>query len=438
MTPLEPLRLTLAEWETCAPRPGHPLWGRALDAEPSVRRAAERITQEGKLDILELAAGLRVSARQYVGALRLGSLEIVIRPKLEGLPLLNLMRYAYHLRRLDLLTPLDFGLETTRFQDVLIWQLLSEAQELIERGLHRRYERLAETLASPRGRVDFQTLAQRGGLLEAALPCVHYQRLEDNTLNQALLAGLRLAARLADDLTLRTQARRLAGILEPSVSAIPLSAETLARAESLTTRLTFAYRPSLTLLEILLASQGISLDPQAETARLPGFLFDMNRFFQALLTRFLSENLPGYQVHSEHQLRGMMFYDPQHNPRRRRSPMPRPDFAIQQGSQVIALLDAKYRDLWVEDLPRDMLYQLALYAFSQGEGGVATILYPTLAAEAREARIEIAHPLTRSRLGRVALRPVNLLALEKLVMAAPTTANQRQSEHFARQMVFGE
>ena len=48
------------------------------------------------------------------------------------------------------------------FQDILVWQLVEEAQELLARGLRRAYVRREEALASPRGRIDFQAMAGRG------------------------------------------------------------------------------------------------------------------------------------------------------------------------------------------------------------------------------------------------------------------------------------
>ena len=65
-----------------------------------------------------------------------------------------------------------------------------------------------------------------------------------------------------------------------------------------------------------------------------------------------------------------------------------------RSGQMLAVLDAKYRDLWEQSLPREMLYQLALYALGRVSGERASvILYPTVDAAAREQTITIQEPV---------------------------------------------
>jgi 5-methylcytosine-specific restriction enzyme subunit McrC len=162
----------------------------------------------------------------------------------------------------------------------------------------------------------------------------------------------------------------------------------------------------------------------------------MNRFFQALLEKFLVDNLPDHTVRSEHRLNGMLAYVPGWNPRNQQAPVPRPDFLIAKGTQILAILDAKYRDLWENSLPREMLYQLAIYA-TVHEYGTATILYPTTHAQAREARIEVRNPLHGGRRALVVLRPVSLDRLDGLVSTKQTAAVIRERRMFACELVFG-
>jgi 5-methylcytosine-specific restriction enzyme subunit McrC len=425
------ITLKLREWQHVSPQDEPTLAGYAFCAS-DVRDSARRITASGQMEFLELREGLSIQTRQYVGSLQLGDLRLTILPKINGLPLLNLLRYTYHLRNFDFFSPLEFGAETTEFQDILIQQLAQEVAELLERGLYRRYERVSENLLSPRGRIDFGILSRQGGLLEATLPCAHFVRLEDNPLNQCLLAGLHLAVGLTSHLGLRTHLRQSAQILSQSVTRVALTSRFLNRAQASLNRLTHAYQPALQLIQLLLDGQGVSLEQDQPQTRLPGFLFDMNRFFQALLDRFLRENLEGYTLRSEYQLQDMLQYHPQHNPYRWSAPKPRPDFAILAGEKVVALLDAKYRDIGQHGLPREMLYQLAFYASSQDRPGLATILYPTV-TEGRESWLEIVHPVSGQSISRVILRPVDLYALEHLV----TAGARSQRAALARQMVFG-
>src|SRR5665647_2356744 len=220
-------------------------------------------------------------------------------------------------------------------------------------------------------------------MTQAQLPCRYHPRLNDCLINRVLLAGLHLATHLAEDLDLTSELRRLTRRLQDEVSLITLNRFVLRRLER-------------------------------ESNRLVGFLFDMNRFFQALLARFLKENLVNVTVVEEYRLKRMMCYLPDRNPRGFGAPILRPDFILKRRDNIIAILDAKYRDLWANKLPPYMLYQLGMYALSQRAGMSATILYPTTYNEAREQAIAISDPVLGRQRATVILRPVNLDKLDVL------------------------
>lgn len=430
------LELDLLEWQDLTPESTPALRGSSLGSRHA-RETAEQLASAGYLEVLELRDGLRVSSFHHVGRVRLGDVVVTIRPKLQSDTLLFLLRYAFGLRHLTLLSGTEQSARPHGFQDLLIQQLLAEVSELLARGLHRRYREVHEPLTVPRGRIDLQRIARNGGIFEAAIPSIHFPRLEDQILNQVLLGGLGLAAQLTNDLTLRMPLRRVAALFEETVSRIRLTREALRHANREMNRLTVSYQPALTLVTLLLESAGILLDDDPTTPAIPGFLFDMNRFFEALVSRFLRENLPGFQFKDQYQLRGMMSYAAEHNPQHRKAPTPRPDFVVSQNGRLVAMLDAKYRDIWnKKELPRNMLYQLAIYALSQGAGGQATILYPTEDATARDEVIDIHEPATRHHRAQVIVRPVLIPALVEVIQAKGM-AGTRQRNAFASRLAFG-
>jgi 5-methylcytosine-specific restriction enzyme subunit McrC len=429
------MTLQLQEWETLTPDKDERLKGSSLDSEET-RKLSVMLARKSMLEVVELATGLSVRAFSYVGDITLGDIRINIRPKIEGNTLLNLFRYAYGLKDLHLFRLSDYDIADLMFQDLIINQLVGETRGIISRGLVRQYVRTPEDLSTLAGRIDFQRMAKRQGSASAVLPCIHHPRLADNLINQVLLAGLHLSIQLTTDIEIRGRLHRLAGPLEENVSVIKLDRQTFVRLNRKMSRLNAAYRPALSLIRILYEFGGI-LGNKEERIRLPGFLFDMNRFFQALLSRFLGDNLSGYRFADEHSLKDMMAYLPGKNPRNRRSPQPRPDFAVFDGTTLVALLDAKYRDLWQNSLPREMLYQLAIYAMSQSGNRVASILYPVVDPQAEEAVVSIREPVRGASNAQVVLRPVNLLHLEQLVRRTSSVSVQRDRKNFANWLVWG-
>jgi len=431
------ISITLSEWETKGPDNCAELKCRFLEDSRNDRQVADLLTKSQMLVLSELRHGLQVTSRSHIGRVRIGDLSVTILPKIKGTSLLSLIRYAYGFRKLKLISEPAQLVDQYGIEDLLVCQLNTEVQELISRGLLRAYIPTSERLSSPRGRINVSRIALDGGIATATLPCHYYPRVEDTLFNQVLMSGLKLAGSIASVVDLQRESRRLASLMEEQVSTVRLDGMLLNRACRQMNRLTGAYSSSLSIIRLLMEAQGVVLEGQAASTKLPGFLFDMNAFFQALISRFLQENLPSYSVCDEHALKGMMRYNPKFNPRRRQSPTPRPDYVVFQQKSICSILDAKYRDLWTKDLPREMLYQLVVYAVSQSDCRQSSILYPTNDVLAKEARIDVSDPVFGSHLGRVCLRPVHLPLLEKLVTSSSAQVCRDRAE-FAIKLAFGE
>ena len=232
--------------------------------------------------------------------------------------------------------------------------------------------------------------------------------------------------------------RRLAARFDPTMKRVRLDRTVLEQAWRNMDRRTSNYRPALILSGMLMDGKGLSLEGGGGRLELPGFLFDMNAFFQALISRLLRDHLDDAEILDEHRLHQVFYYDPAHNPLNRRGPVPRPDFVVRREHRTVAI-DAKYRDLWESALPREMLYQLAVYALSQSANAPsAVILYPTLARGSREQVVvfqDVLHARTKAR---VILRPANLLVLAELLRAGPSPHAKRGLRALVQGLVGGE
>jgi 5-methylcytosine-specific restriction enzyme subunit McrC len=408
------LLIELAEWEQVGAPQDHRLKGVSFADNPSARRLAHEL--RGRLNIREGYQGLEISSTSFVGRVDIGPLRIAIRPKLQKIPLARLLRYAYGLR--DIRTVEETQAPTTRhgLQDLLIAMLAGEVEELLHRGLARRYLPRAEPLESPRGRILVEELARRGGITDAHLPCRYFERRTNWHLNQVLRTGLVAAGQMTEDRDLRRRVYRLAGAFGDVEPKAKIEIGDIDRAERGLNRMIAANAPALTIIRLLLEMLGLAFDPIGEPMRTSGFLFDMNRFFQRLVSRFLRDNLIGQRVVDEWPIQKVFAYSPDANPRRRAAPSPRPDFALIRGNALKGFLDAKYRDIWEHELPAGWLYQLSIYALSLPTR-ISVLLYASMADDARDEQVHIRLPLLGSTRdpASVILRPVPLTPLAELL-----------------------
>jgi 5-methylcytosine-specific restriction enzyme subunit McrC len=413
----------LTEWQRIGPEQNAQLRG-TFFAHDSVAQRLVRLLCD-RVDIREGYQGLEISSTSYVGRVEIGSLRISIQPKLAAMPLATLLRYAYGLRDIAVLPETQGPLKRQAFHELLIALLIAEVEELIHRGLARHYVPLAQPLESPRGQILVTQLARQGGLREARLPCRHFDRRLNWHLNYVLRAGIEMAAKMAESPDLRRHALRIATSLEDVERKAPLDGNDIDRAERELTRLTASYAPALTIIRLLHSMLGVSFDAGEVHGRVPGFLFDMNAFFERLLSRFLCENLEG-GVLNQLPIRSVFAFAENGNPRRRPTPIVRPDFALFRDGEP-TFLDAKYRDIWSQGLPPGWLYQLSIYAMASSNQ-TSVILYATTSPDALDERIEIHQPVSRLQTppALVIVRPVPLQRLAELV--DPTSAKNLTME----------
>ncbi len=400
--------ISLAEWESMTVKYDD------YSFDSAARHTAQKLNEAGVLNILELRDCIRIDANSHVGRATLGSLQVNVSPKITGLSLYRLLKYAYGLKDMELFEKAHHFIDSPDFFDVIVYQLYVEAEELITRGLRRDYVPKKSELKSPKGRIDVGRIAARAGLLGDSLPCNYFERVEDTLLNQAMLAGLRFSLNLGVDEMLKMRIRMLCSLLSDEVTAVNLDKVVIRRALNSLNRLTESYRSVLTIIDILYRSCGIDMESRRLEASLSGYFFDMNAFFERLVSRLLHEYTEGCQVKDQYALRNMFAYDSSLNSQFRNPPTMRPDFALMRYGKVTRLLDAKYRDLWKSRLPTNMLYQLAVYALSGIGDTTATIIYPAT-EDLPVQKIDIMSPIDGMRTASVVLQPLNLIKTADLL-----------------------
>lgn len=287
-----------------------------------------------------------VSAGSKIGVVRIGGLQITIRPKIPISRLVFLMGYAQrptfwraHSVLLDSETDLAASLAHT------FARLSTRATE---QGLLQGYRTIDESLAVLRGRIRVPDQISRRFGLGLPLEVTYDDFTIDIAENQLVLAAA-------------TRLLRMPGISKPVRQSLlrlrlQLTGVTeLGRGERLPewlpSRLNARYVPALQLAELILA--GDSFEQRAGDVHVSGFVFDMWRIFEDFVCVALREALKPYGGVSSLQHR-------MHLDRRRQVDL-QPDFVWTgpAGQQVV--VDAKYKAEQPSGFPQADLYQLLAY-----------------------------------------------------------------------------
>ena len=291
----------------------------------------------------------RLRPGSIVGALEIGDMSVLIKPKI-GIPqLLSLACYAMGVYKPEELKLFDFQRAIT-LPDVLALALIAAARRAFGRGLLRGYLSEEDTLFTVRGRVRFDEQIRRRYGIPLPVELGFDEFTEDILANRLVKAA---AARLGG-MTLRSpEARRglgwIAAILENVTwvefrRSVPRVRFDKAERTLPTCRGTgAAYSPLHSEFE---SKRGY--------VRANGFLIDMNILFQEFVTEALRESLgvPANTLRSEVTV--SLDY---------RDLVPiRPDLSWWESGVCKFVGDAKYKNITGRSVPNVDLYQLLAYS----------------------------------------------------------------------------
>ncbi len=298
---------------------------------------------EGKKGSYNLTAG------STVGALEIGDLSVLIRPKI-GIPrLLSLSCYALsNYKPQDKL--FDFQ-EAKELPEILAMALVTAARRAFGRGLLRAYQTEEDALYTVRGRIQLSEQIRRRFGIPLPVELRFDEFTEDILANRLVKAA---ASRLGR-MTLRSaEARRGLGWIAAVLENVSLLEFRRSRVPEVRfDRLNEHYEHVVGLARLILLHSEFEFF--RGDVRATGFLIDMNKLFQEFVIRALREalNVSARTLREEK----VDWLDKGEKVRIK------PDLAWWEDSTTCTFVgDAKYKNITNSRVPNSDLYQLLAYA----------------------------------------------------------------------------
>ena len=341
-----------------------------------------------------------VRARQHVGILQLGELELRIHPKVSVDRLFFLLAYATDADGwLD--SPTEVG-EASDLVEAIARAFVLHSEHALTPGILQGYVTTEDSLLTLRGRLreGDQVRARLG--MPIPLEVTYDDFSSDIAENQLLRSAAEILLRFPLDAPVRHRITRLRRSLgDVTVLNVGAALPTVAF-----TRLNHRYRPATTLATLILRARSIEFDDPD----VPGtaFLFDMNQVYEDFLTVALRRALEArggrvagqYRTYLDEASRIVI----------------KPDVTWWLRSRCHAVVDAKYKAVSGGPIPSSDVYQVFAYCTAMNLP-VGHLVYPTGEAEPtvhviRHAGIQIqVHTLS------LAEPPSQLLAAVEVIAA---------------------
>ena len=370
--------INLQEWQWSSPVS---LSAGERDALLSLKAWDSANGRQSRVVTIEPVAGTEnryhLRPRSTIGAVEIGDLSVLIKPKITINQVLSLACYAVGKGTVKFQAE-DFGFqEKHTLHDVLALALTSHARRAFARGLLHGYRTEEEALYTVRGRIRFdEQLRRRFGV---SLPVeVRYDEFTDDVLANQLVKAA--AYRLGRARLRSTQARRNLGWLAAMLDEVSLVGFPSISVPAVQfDRLNEHYRGVVELSRLILRHGAFEADRGA--VRASGFLMNMNEVFQEFVTQALREELGLSERAFPSECRGHKVTLDETE----RAGL-EPDLSWWDGSTCVFVGDAKYKNLTGRRVPNADLYQLLAYATALDLPG-GLLIYAQDEAQPREYRV---------------------------------------------------
>ena len=329
----------------------------------------------------------------YIGAVNIGDMAIVVRPKIPIDRVMFLVTYSMdpkHWRKTSVeLKPEDGILEA------IIFAFTHHTRQAIHRGLLRGYRREEDALNTVRGRIRFGDQVQSRFDIPLPVEVAFDEFTEDIEKNRLLKAAIeRLGHTFIRSQAARQEVRRL----RPSFSAVGLDSYPRGAIPEVSyTRLDEHYRPAVELARLILDNS--SLELQGGKVAGASFLIDMNKVFERFLYVGLREAL-GLRARQWRHEACLMLDEQGHIGMK-------PDFSwwtsagAGDGSMPLFVGDAKYKKPEGERFEHADIYQMLayctaadlssgtlVYAAGEGEPRIHKVRHADIAIEVETLNLE--------------------------------------------------
>lgn len=341
-----------------------------------LERFIEQFERQCGITVFKYGARNTLIAQNFVGVIHLGAYQVEVLPKIDTEEhrirqnLLQMVATTLNLK----LHGGELGLLDRANQsilEVLIRLYCDLLWDALHKGMMRRYESRQDNLVVLRGRLNVAQQLRHNLARPDRLHCTFDEFTQDNALNRALKAALRVLFRLART---ESSSKSLAELLFCFDGVADMPASAIQWEQVKTDRLSERYAPLIRMARLFV--DGATPDLTAGGGDGFAVLFDMNQLFEEYVGRHVQ------RLTAEHGLRSNLQGPKRHLALRESGSACfelRPDIVVMDTGKYLAVIDTKWKRLKVngarEAISTSDLYQMFAYAKQYQVPGVI-LLYP--------------------------------------------------------------